>query len=291
MPNQAERNAAQVKRFLQWRETQETPRATLISFRVYLTKWVAWAGDRPLAELTLGDLDDFVLDCYGHLGYSSKKAAVTALRAFYRWGVKRKHLPVNVAVELELPRKPRRERPTYYQPEQVAAILSQLDHTDRLITLLLVRHGQRITATTSLRWGDIDWKAGVVRYPPTKQQLDGLRLPLDKDTATQLKAWQALTRNTGPEAWVFPAHLHPSRHRCTDNYRASLQWACKRAGVPYRGAHELRRTAITTLLKMGVPLHVVSKQYAGHSHVSTTVEHYAGPDDDSLADAIAALPF
>src|SRR5690348_16241208 len=111
---QADQNARMVQRFLQWRITQETPPATIISFRVYLTKWVEWAEDRPLAELTLADLDDFVMDRYGGHGYSSKKAAITAPRAFYRWGVKRRHLPLNVAVELELPRKPRRPAPTYY---------------------------------------------------------------------------------------------------------------------------------------------------------------------------------
>lgn len=283
-----------VARFIAFRETQDSPPATIIAFRSYLRRFVQWADVEglTLAELELDDLDTFIAACYGRNGYSSKKGAVTALRAFYRWAVKRKHAVVNVADGLELPNKPKRRRPTFYEPEQLARLLRDgFDHPrDRLICLLLGRHGQRVSSTIAIKWADVDFRREVIHYPPVKAMVnDGVSMPLDINTATQLKAWKALQRNTGPESFVFETIR--GHHRDDDAFRSALRTACKRTGVPYRGAHELRRTCITTLLHMGEPLHVVSAQVAGHSHISTTVDHYAGVKPQGVAEAIARLPY
>ena len=158
------------------------------------------------------------------------------------------------------------KRPTYYRPDEAARLLAAfVDPMDRLIATILLRHGQRLNAVLSLSWAQVDFDKAVIRYSAMKTQRRGLTLPLDTDTGRMLKAWRALQTKTDPTDHVFESRTRPGHHRHDDGFRDALAAACRRAGVPYRGAHELRRTCATTLLDMGEPLHRVSQ--IGRAHV------------------------
>lgn len=287
MPFQAKPNPPQVDRFVHWLRANEYVETTRQQYASVLRRYHEWLDERDPLAVTTADLEDFVLDVYGHLGYASKKNAQCALRTFYGWLRRRGQIASNPADELTWPRK-RRKRPTFYQPEQVAAIFRGFHHPgDELLARVLARHGQRLTPTITLRWGMIDFGRAVVRYAPAKGSV--ITMPLDQDTGKRLKAWRALSKDSGPEAWVFPGRA--GRHRNPDAFRDALQGACREAGVEYRGVHELRRSAATTLLQMGVPLHVVSTKVLGHANVQTTVDHYAGVDDDDVGAAMRRLPY
>lgn len=280
-----------VERYLRHRRTQGAPPNTVQAQRYYLSRLGTWAGDRPLNTLTLVDLEDFVGETFGHLSYHTRRCSQSHLRAFYRWADKRGYADSVVAEGLEWPKRPRRERPTYYKPEQVAAILGQLnDPLDRLLATILVRHGQRVGRTISLQWRHVDFEAAVIHYPPWKG-CKAMTMPLDKDTGRLLQAWRAISRYTDPDDWLFCSKRTRVYHRQATEFRTVLRAACLRAGVPYRGAHEFRRTLATTLLNSGVPLKAVSENVLGHSDVETTLRHYAGVDDDSVADSLRNLPF
>lgn len=287
MPFQAKPTPKSVERFVHWLRANEYVPATQQQYRSVLRRYHDWLGDRDELAVTTADLEDFVLDVYGHLGYSSKKNAQVALRTYYGWLRRRKLVPSNPADDLTWPRK-RRKRPTFYHPEQVAAILRSFQAPgDELLARVLARHGQRLTPTITLRWGQVDFCHAVIRYAPAKGS--AITMPLDLDTAKRLRAWKALAKDGRPDAWVFPGRA--GRHRNQDAFRDALHAACREAGVPYRGVHELRRTLTTTLLQMGEPLHRVSQQVLGHANVATTVEHYAGVDDDDVGAAIRRLPY
>lgn len=287
MPFQAKPTPAEVDRFVRWLGANEYVPTTQQQYRSVLRRFHEWLAERDPHAATTADLEDFVLDVYGHLGYASKKNAQVALRTYYGWLQRRGHVPSNPADDLTWPRK-RRKRPTFYHPEQVAALLRGFQHPgDELLARVLARHGQRLTPTITLRWGQVDFGNACIRYAPAKGS--AITMPLDLDTGKRLRAWKALAKDTAPEGWVFPGRA--GRHRNPDAFRDALQAACREAGVPYRGVHELRRTLTTTLLQMGEPLHRVSRQVLGHASVTTTAEHYAGVDDDDVGGAIRRLPY
>ena len=284
-------NRQLVERFLAYRETQMTPRRTITAWRSYLGRWADWLGEKSISDATVADLEDFIADTFGSRGYSSRKGVYIALRAFYKWAARRGVVATNVALDLDLPKKPRRRRPTFYKPEEVARILREFRfQDDQLICTVLARHGQRITPTITLRWRQVDFERALIQYDAAK---DGapITLPLDAETGRSLRAWYHLLGSPSGEEFVFPSRNHAGRHRGKDEFRESLRRACKRAGVQYRGPHELRRTLATTLLQMGEPLHVVSRQVLGHSNVQVTVDHYAGVEELDVAASIRALPY
>lgn len=278
-----------VERFVSWCEANDYAPQTVIQYRSVLRRFHQWLGDKELTDVTLADCEDFCTDTFGHLSYSSKKSGVVALKSYFGWVRRRKMIPSDPTDELPWPRK-RKRKPTYYKPEQVAAILKEFDDPrHHLLTLLLVRQGQRITNTATLRWRQIDFGHAVVRYSPFKGN-DGMNIPLDKDTGSKLKAWKAVSTRTGDDDYVFPGR-YAGTWLDVDAYRDAVRAACKRCGVEYRPPHEFRRTLVTTLLQMGVDAKTVAQNVTGHAQVATLFEHYAGVDDDSVGDAIRRLPY
>ena len=292
MAQRAETVADLLPKFYRRCVSDDLPRGTLVGWRGYLGRFSAYVGDTPASTISVAQVDDFIVDTYGGLSHASKRGALVALRAFFRWAHQRDHVPANPAEHVRLRRARPRERPTYYRPEEAARLLAAfVDPQDRLIAVLLLRHGQRVNSTLSLRWRNVDLDRAVIRYEPQKLQRRGLTLPLDVDTGRMLKAWKAISIDPSPDGWVFASTSHPGHHRYDDGFRDSLRAACRRAGVQYRGAHELRRTCATTLLQQGEPLHVVSRGVLGHSSVQTTITHYAGSDDEDIGMMLRRLPF
>jgi len=63
--------------------------------------------------------------------------------------------------------------------------------------------------------------------------------------------------------------------------------ACKHAGIPSYGPHDLRHRFISILVKSGVPITIVQK-VAGHGRASVTLDIYSHVILDEPADYVAA---
>jgi integrase len=262
---------------------------TLRHYRSRLDHFARCCRQDDVARVTDDDLEEYLgVDC-AHLSPSSRKDALLVLSSFFSWLHDRGRIERHPARSLSLS-KPMRPRPTFYRPEQAAAVIQATQRPlDRLLIALLLRHGQRISSVIALRWQDVSFEDAVIHYPAVKRG-EPMSLPFDYDTGRLLKAARALAGDDAEH--IFPAQRRRRGPTISQSYaRAILADACRRAGVPYRGLHELRRTCVTTLLRGGVPLHVVSKQVAGHASVATTVRNYAGIDDDDVGQALRRLPF
>ena len=271
-----------IARYLAAREARGIAPRTLYQDRYHLDDF-ARSVDKPPSEIRVEDIEDYLVDCR-HLAVTTRRVRRATLHAFFGWLHGRGVVAANPVSGVAVPRVARKQ-PTYYEPEQAARLLQGIaDPRDRLLAIILLRHGQRIASVLALRWEQVDLDKARISYPPHKGG-PPLRLALDLDTARQLKAWKALARSE----WVFPGY-NGGHLSYTRAYR-NLRDAARRAGLQWRGAHEFRRTCITTLLQMGEPLHVVSARVAGHSNVATTTRYYAGVDDEDVGAAIRRLPY
>jgi integrase len=126
---------------------------------------------------------------------------------------------------------------------------------DRAIVLLLARLGLRAGDVARLRLDDIDWRNGILRVTGKGRYEVGL--PLLQDVGDALLAYLARRPAGGDSDHVFLRNLAPSTPFANgDGVSSAVSRALQRAGVKaaVKGAHLLRHTAATQMLRSGVPL-------------------------------------
>jgi integrase/recombinase XerD len=140
---------------------------------------------------------------------------------------------------------------------------------DRLLFLLMLRCGLRVSEACALTWEAIDRQAGTVRITQGKGRVDRV-VYLSTDVEQALQRWQ---QHHSPGLYVFPspqgrrAHLFRSMiNRLMDHYLAV-------AGLTsHYSPHCLRHTFATQLLNAGVPLEVL-KELLGHHSLQQTLRY------------------
>ena len=161
---------------------------------------------------------------------------------------------------------------------------------DRAIVLLLVRLGLRAGDVAQLRFDDIEWETGSLRVSGKSRY--EVRLPLPQDVGDAIVAYLACRPSTLPSPALGPQveavmQVCPSDHvflrniapfrpfRNGDGVSSMVRHLMQRAGIvaPVKGAHVLRHTAATEMLRHGVPLEKIGLVLR-HRGIDTTA-YYA----------------
>jgi site-specific recombinase XerD len=175
------------------------------------------------------------------------------------------------------------DMPRYLAPDQVNRLIAACDgaaparRRDRAIVLLLVRLGLRAGDVAQLRLVDIEWQTGSLRV--TGKSRYEVRLPLPQDVGDAIAAYLECRPSLSPSDHVFLRTIAPCRpFRKGDGISSVVKRLMKRAGIvtPIKGAHTLRHTAATEMLRHGVPLEKIG-QVLRHRGVDTTA-YYAKAD-------------
>jgi site-specific recombinase XerD len=148
---------------------------------------------------------------------------------------------------------------------------------DRAIILLLVRLGVRAGDLANLRMKDIEWETGTLRVSGKGRY--EVRLPLPQDAGEALLHYlESRPRVTGYDR-VFVRNIAPFKPFASgDGISSVVKRALKRAKVssPAKGAHLLRHTAATEMLRHGLPLEQIG-MVLRHRGIDTTA-YYAKVD-------------
>ena len=174
--------------------------------------------------------------------------------------------------------------PKALTPEQVRRLLGSCDRRsakgrrDYAVLVLLSRLGLRAGGVAGLRLEDFDWHAGEVTVHGKGQRLERLPLPVDvgKAVAAYLQRGRPRVHGRALFLRVDPplVGIGPT----------GVTWvvydACDRAGLPRAGAHRLRHSVATQILRGGGSLTEVG-QVLRHARVGTTAI-YAKVDQDAL---------
>lgn len=205
---------------------------------------------------------DFLLSRAAKCGLPTTQHLITSLRAFLRYlsfaGESRDDLALAVpaVASWRLARLPR-----CLSEDELARLIAACDGTtrgqlrDRAIVLLLSRLGLRAGDVARLRLGDIDWRNGIVRVTGKSRYEVGL--PLPQDVGDALLDYLAHRPVGGDSDHVFLRSRAPSTPFADgDGVSSVVRHALQRAGVKaaVKGAHLLRHTAATQMLRSGVPL-------------------------------------
>ncbi len=140
---------------------------------------------------------------------------------------------------------------------------------DRLIFLLMLRCGLRVSEVCELTWDAIDFDDGTARINNGKGQVDRI-VYFSPDVKQALKTWQAYN---GADKYVFPSRNWNSEHLKHAMINVLMNKYLKAANITkHYSPHCLRHSFATELLNAGVPLEVL-KELMGHHSIHITLRY------------------
>lgn len=252
--------------------------------RLFLTQHSA--GSVPaLEKLTGTDIVAFLLQESERLSVGSVKGRVAELRSLLTFLYLQGLTPRLLATVVP-PVAGWRDTgvPKAIPAADVALLLGSCDRRgptgvrDFAILMLVARLGVRSVEVARLRLEDIDWRAGqiILRGKASRQEA----MPLPVDVGEALTAYLMQARASTRIRNVFLAAKAPMRPIPPGLVADVTHRACDRAGLPRIGAHRLRHSLATDMLRRGATIVQVS-QVLRHRDLATTAI-YAKVDDGAL---------
>jgi site-specific recombinase XerD len=155
---------------------------------------------------------------------------------------------------------------------------SALGRRDAAIVRLLVRLGLRAGDVAALELDDIDWRAGelIVRGKGRRES----RLPLPHDVGREIAEYLHRGRPSAVTRKLFLRSRAPYRGLMSSGVVSAAVRVLRQAGITAGGAHLLRHTAATQMLRHGASLSEIG-HVLRHRHVDTTAI-YAKVDHAAL---------
>jgi site-specific recombinase XerD len=166
----------------------------------------------------------------------------------------------------------------------VARLLGCCDRTtvvgrrDYAILTVLARLGLRGAEVTGLEVDDFDWRGGEVAVRGKGNRVD--RLPLPVDVGEAIVAYLTGGRPACSARAVFCTIRAPHRPLTAAAIRQIMGRACCRADLERLGAHRLRHSLATDMLRAGASLPEVGQVLRHRSELSTAI--YAKVDENAL---------
>jgi len=193
-------------------------------------------------------------------GVAWGKLRLTVLRSFLRFAFIRGKTKTDLSAAV--PRVPRWAPvtlPKFIPAQQVHRLIRAASARadggrDRAVLLLLARLGLRAAEVAALTLDDVNWDAGEVMIRSKGGERD--RLPLPSDVGRALAVYMRRGRPVGTSRAVFLTKRAPVRPFGRSAVSAVVRRAIRRAGIetPTEGAHLLRHSLATSLLRHGSPL-------------------------------------
>lgn len=221
---------------------------------------------------------------------------VGGVRAFLRFALYRGWLDTDMSSLIPAPAVwSQSSIPRALQDEQVLRTLAHCDRAtpngcrDYAVILLLARLGLRAGEVVALQLADIDWQAGELKIRNGHTRED--RLPLPHDVGEALAKYLSETRPRCSSRQVFLRAQAPIGGFSSGSAVATIvRRALRRAGIdaPSMGAHVLRHTLATRLLREGSSLPEIGEVLRHRRLQTTTI--YAKVDWASLRAIAPAWP-
>lgn len=217
-------------------------------------------------------------------GAATAEKRVTAVRAFLRYLIAQGQCPADLDRAVPVQAHWRlASLPRSLTSEQLERLVAACNgdscnrRRDRAIILLLARLGLRAGDVASMRLVDLEWDSATVRICGKGRY--EVRLPLPQDVGEALIGYLLCRPSAVHSDKLFLRTIAPFRPFVSgDGISSVVKRALERAGVksPAKGAHLLRHTAATEMLRQGIPLEQIGSVLR-HRGVDTTA-YYAKVD-------------
>lgn len=265
---------------------------SLDTYQVTLIPFLNKLGDNP-KEYTAENVRSFVLERSRTHSIARAKCIVVAMRSFCRFLEATGRVSPGMVYGIPgFRQSPSSTVPRFLTPDQVDRVIESCSGEDRLrdraVILLLARLGLRAGEVARLSIRDIDWNNARITVNGKGRRQAWLPLPQAVGDAILLYLQHG--RPSVPASAVFCTVLAPARPLTRAAVTHIVKSALKRAGVeaPVNGAHLLRHSAATAMLRQGASLAGVGALLR-HRNPATTA-HYAKVDFALLREVAQAWP-
>jgi len=273
--------------------------ATLINYLALVDRFLLdrfRTGPVRLGRLAARDVTRFVLRRAYTMSPGRAKLLVTALRSFLRFLFLRGETPIDLTAAVPTVADWRLAKlPKFIPAEDVQRLLRACDRhsatgrRDYAVLVLLARLGLRASEVVRLTLEDIDWTAGelIVRGKGARHD----RLPLPADVGEAVVEYLRRDRPRCPSRRVFICAKAPRRgFEGPSTVCTIVRRAIARAGLrtPSRGAHLLRHSLATDLLRRGASLAEIGELLRHRSPDTTLL--YAKVDLGALREVAQPWP-
>jgi integrase/recombinase XerD len=253
------------------------------------------AAELDWAKVTADSVADFVRSKAGELSPSGCRLPVTCTRAFLRFLVLQGTIRAGLEGAVPTVRQWKHASlPRHLTAEATDQLIASCDcassagRRDRAMLLLLSRLGLRASEAARLHLADIQWNEGrlLVRAGKTRRERS---LPIPHDVGKAIADYLRAGRPTTSARTIFVRATPPYRPLAPAAITSLAQRAFVRAGITAtkKGAHTLRHTVATQMVRRGVSFKEVA-DLLGHRSIDTTTI-YAKLDVDKLSGV--ALPW
>lgn len=250
-------------------------------------------GDDP-RTYTSEALRGYVLERARSHGIHRAKTIVVAVRAFLRFLEATGQC--RAGMQHAIPGFASRQLsavPRFLVPEDVERVITSCSADahglrDRAVILLLARLGLRASEVAQLSFADIDWSNGRISICGKGRRQEWL--PLSQEVGDAILLYIAQCRPPLRVSEIFTTVLAPYRALTRAAVTHIVRSALRRAGIkaPIDGAHILRHSAATAMLRNGASLAGVGAVLRHRSPRTTT--HYAKVDFGLLAEIAQPWP-
>lgn len=211
------------------------------------------------------------------LSVTAQLKGLMALRGFFKWLTRERHILYNPASEMEMPRMPKGLPRTVLSAKEAERVLAQPDVEkphgvrDRAILELLYSTGLRRLEISRLKIYEVDLVRGTVFVREGKGRKDRV-VPLGERAGLWMRKYLTEVRPlfvSGPDGGAaFLSNLGQPLH--PDYLGNSVRWYMQAADIGKKGScHVFRHTCATLMLEAGADVRFL-QALLGHSSLETT---------------------
>jgi integrase/recombinase XerD len=250
----------------------------------FLVSWLAERGITRPAEVTRPVLESYQRHLFHYrksngqpLSFRSQSQRLLAVRAFFKWAARQRHVLHNPASEIELPKAERRLPRPALTAAEAELVLAQPDLDqltgvrDRAILEVFYSTGIRRAELAHLAVTDIDHERATVLVRQGKGRKDRL-IPAGERALAWVRRYLAETRPAlaaGDDDGTLFLTAGGTGFTLDALTRLASQYV-KASGVPKTGAcHLFRHTMATLMLEGGADIRYIQAML-GHAELSTT---------------------
>ena len=192
----------------------------------------------------------------------------------------------------------RTSKPRSLTVEEFQKFVHHLEEPSRMISLVCVCFGLRISEALALKWSDVDWLNGRlnVQRGIVRQHVDDVKTETSHKAITitltmleALKTWKQTTQFSAQEDWIFASPSQLGRLPWSaDSVNDAYKNAASRAGIAHVSTHSMRHTYRSWLSAVGTPVEVQQKLMR-HADIRTTMNVYGDVVTDEMARAASKV--